>query len=133
MLGTGFSEHKPGPLKPCRKIKLEGKENLFLYICQVLRLSDLNVLELQCVMLTNHEQNIQSRFRLLKVWLCEKLESSNCRKLLFNFCKARSIETRADCFFCRFFNLAQAHITCRVLCFASSKKKKKSQPHFKGY
>ena len=33
-----------------------------------------------------------------------KLESSNCRKLLFNFCKARSIETRADCFSVEFFN-----------------------------
>ena len=35
-----------------------------------------NVLELQNVMLTNHDQNIQSRFRLLKVCFCVKLESS---------------------------------------------------------
>ena len=54
-----------------------------------------------------------------------KLESNNCRKLLFTFCKAwsienwtRSIETRAECFFCRISNSAQDHITCRVICFA---------------
>ena len=29
---------------------------------------------------------------LLKVWFNVNLESSNCSKLLFNFCKARSIE-----------------------------------------
>ena len=59
-----------------------------IHTCQVLRLQDLNVLKLQCVMFANNDQNILSRFRLLKVWLCIKLESSNCRKLLFNFCKA---------------------------------------------
>ena len=60
-----------------------------------------------------------------------KLESSNCRKLLFTFCKARSIEnwTRlikayAECFSTEFSNLAQAHMTCRVLCFALSIKGK---------
>ena len=78
-------------------------------------------------MLVNHDQNLESRSRLLKVCLCVKLELNNCRKLLFNFCKAWSIEnltqsikTRADCFFCRISNSAQAHMTCRVLCFASS-------------
>ena len=30
---------------------------------------------------------------LLKVWFKLSLESRNCRKLLFNFCKARSIES----------------------------------------
>ena len=29
---------------------------------------------------------------LLKVWFKLSLESSNCKKFLFNFCKARSIE-----------------------------------------
>ena len=107
------------------------KKLLLFSFCQVLRLQDLNVLELQCVMLTNHNQNIQSRFKLLKVWLCVKLESSNCRKLLFNFCKARSIENqtrlieaRAYWLFCKFSNSAQAHMTCRVLCFASTIKGK---------
>ena len=35
-----------------------------------------NVLELQCVMLANHDQNVESRLRLLKVCFCVKLESS---------------------------------------------------------
>ena len=52
-----------------------------------------NVLELQYIyMLANHDQKVYSRFRLLKVYVCVKLESSNYRKLLFNFYKARSIE-----------------------------------------
>ena len=102
-----------------------------LEICQVLRLQDLNVLKLQCVMLANHYQNIQSRFRLLKVCLCVKLESSNCRKLLINFYKAQSIKNQsrlikacADCFSTEFSNSTQAHMTCRVLCFALSIKRK---------
>ena len=53
-----------------------------------------------------------------------KLESSNCRKLLFTFCKARSIETHAECFFAEFSNSTQAYMTCRVLCFALSIKGK---------
>ena len=32
-----------------------------------------------CNVLANHDQNLESRFRLLKVCLCVKLESSNCR------------------------------------------------------
>ena len=84
---------------------------IFFFYFQVLRLQDLNVIELQCVMLANHDQNIKSRFGLLKVWLCVKLESSNCRKLLFNFCNTRlvenqiwSIKARVDCFFYRISN-----------------------------
>ena len=61
---------------------------------------------------------------LLKVCLSVKLESSNCRKLLLNFCKAQSIEAHTDYFFCRFSNSAQTHLTCRVLCFALSIKRK---------
>ena len=53
-----------------------------------------------------------------------KLESSNCRKLLFTFCKARSIEARVECFSADFSNAAQAYMTCRVLCFALSIKGK---------
>ena len=106
------------------------KKLLLFSFCWVLRFQDLNVLEFQCVMLANHDQNIQSKFCLLKVWFCVKLELSNCRKLLFNFCKARSIENqtqsiedRTDCFSAEFSNSAQAHMTCRVLCFASSIKR----------
>ena len=32
---------------------------------------------------------------LLKVWFNVSLELSNCRKLLFSFCKTRSIERQA--------------------------------------
>ena len=32
-----------------------------------------------CIMLANHDQNIESRFRLLKVCLFVKLELSDCR------------------------------------------------------
>ena len=32
---------------------------------------------------------------LLKVWFNVSLELSNCKKLLFNFCKAQSIEEQA--------------------------------------
>ena len=32
-----------------------------------------------CTVLANHDQNLESRFRLLKVSLCVKLESSDCR------------------------------------------------------
>ena len=75
-------------------------------------------------MLANHDQNIKSSLGLLKVYLCVKLELSNCRKLLFNFYKARLIEARANYFLAKFSNSAQAHMTCRVLCFALSIKGK---------
>ena len=42
----------------------------------------LNELELQCVMLANHDQNLESRIRLLKVCLYVKLESSVLQDLL---------------------------------------------------
>ena len=68
-------------------------------------------------------------FYFLKMFIV-KLELSNCRKLLFTFCQARSIESqtqlnkaRVDCFFADFSNLAQAHMMCRVLCFALSIKR----------
>ena len=34
---------------------------------------------LLCIILANHDQNLESRFRLLKVCLFVKLESSDCR------------------------------------------------------
>ena len=37
---------------------------------------------------------------------------------------ARSIKARADCFSAKFSNLAQARLTCKVLCFALSIKRK---------
>ena len=35
-----------------------------------------------CNVLANHDQNLESRFRLLKVCLCVKLESSELQDLL---------------------------------------------------
>ena len=48
-----------------------------------------------------------------------KLELSTA-EFTVQFCLARSIETWAECFSVEFSNLAQAHITCRVLCFVLS-------------
>ena len=40
----------------------------------------LNVLELQFVMLANHDQNVLVLFRLAQsMWLCVRLELSSCR------------------------------------------------------
>ena len=45
----------------------------------------LNVLELQFVMLANHDQNILYLFRLAQsMWLYVKLESSSCRIYFVN-------------------------------------------------
>ena len=66
-------------------------------------------------MLANHDQNLESRIKLLKVCLCVKLESSVLHDLLCKFARLdRSIEARAECFPADFSNLAQAHMTCRV-------------------
>ena len=68
---------------------------------------------------------------LLKVWFDVSLESSNCRKLLFNSCKVRSIENQTQSIenheleiFCRILKSAQAHMTYRVKCFTPSIKGK---------
>ena len=55
-----------------------------------------NLLELQCIMLANHDQNLKSRFRLLKLCLCVKLELSNCKKLLFNSTRLNRSKIRLD-------------------------------------
>ena len=82
-------------------------------------------------MLTNHDQNLEFRFRLLKVCL---LWSWN-RVIAENYC---SLSTRLDrskirlnwsklvqiFFYVDFSNSAQAHMTYRVLCFALSIKGK---------
>ena len=100
-------------------------------MCQVLRNLELMYQNFNMYMLANYDQNVQSRFKLLKMCVCIKLESSNYKKLLFNFCKARliknqtqSIEARADYFSAKFSNSVQAHMTCRVLCFSLSIKRK---------
>ena len=84
-----------------------------------------------CNVLANHDQNLESRFKLLKVCLCVKLESSDYRIYWTKFAKLDRLKIRLDWsnlvqifFSCRIFNSAQAHMTCRVLCFASSIKGK---------
>ena len=61
---------------------------------------------------------------LLKVWFNVNLELSNCRKLLFNFCKAQLIENRGSGIFYRISKLAQAYMSFRVKCFTQSIKGK---------
>ena len=103
---------------------------IFQY-CQILRIQDLNVLELQCVMLANHDQNIQSRYRLLKVCFCVKLESRLLQDLLCKFARLDRSKIKLDrlklvqiVFLQNFPTQAQAHMTCKVLCFALSIKGK---------
>ena len=82
-------------------------------------------------MLANHDQNIQSRFRPLKVCLCVKLESSVLQDLMRKFAKLDRSKIRLNrlklmqiVFLQNFPTQAQAHMTCRVLCFALSVKRK---------
>ena len=99
--------------------------------CQVLRNQELMYQNFNMYMLSNHNQNVQSKFRLFKVCVCVKLESSNGRKLLFNFRKARLIknqtrliEARADCFSTKFSNSAQARFDVQGFMFYPKYKNK---------
>ena len=85
-----------------------------------------------CNVLANHDQNLESRFRLLKVYLFEKLKLSNCRIYLSKSARLDRLKIRLDrsnlvqivFFLCKISNSAQAYMTCRVLYFASSIKGK---------
>ena len=76
-----------------------------------------------CNVLANYDQNLESRFRLLKVCLCVKLESSDCRIYWTKSARLDRLKIRFDrlnlvqivFFFCKIFNLAQTHMPCRVL------------------
>ena len=90
-----------------------------------------NVLELRFVILANHDQNVLVLFRLVQsMCLYVKLESSYCRIYYVNLPSLIDRELdlidRSSCrlFFCRIFQLSQARLTCRVLCFALSIKGK---------
>ena len=68
---------------------------------------------------------------LLKVCFNVSLESSNCRKLLFNSARLDQLKNRLDRsritdqkFSAIFSNAAQAYMTCRVKCFTPSIKGK---------
>ena len=91
----------------------------------------LNVLEIQFVMLANHDQNSLVMFRLAQsISFYVKLESSYCK--IYCAILSGSIDQELDSIdrkSCRFFsakisNLAQACLTCRVLCFVLSIKGK---------
>ena len=57
-----------------------------------------------CNVLANHDQNIESWFRLAQsVFICKI-----------------GIKWLQDLFFCKISNLAQARLTCRLLCFTPS-------------
>ena len=46
--------------------------------------------------LANHDQNLESRFSLLKVCLCVKLESSDCRIYWTKFARLDQLKIRLD-------------------------------------
>ena len=84
-----------------------------------------------CNVLANHDQNLESSFRLLKVYLFVKLESSNCKIYISKSARIDQLKIRLDwsnlmqiVFSAEFSNSAQAYMTCKVLCFASSIKGK---------
>ena len=49
-----------------------------------------------CNMLANHDQNLEFRFRLLKVCLCVKLESSNCGIYWTKYVRLDQLKIRLD-------------------------------------
>ena len=49
-----------------------------------------------CNVLANHDQNLEFRFRLLKMCLCVKLESSNCRIYWTKFARLNRSKIRLD-------------------------------------
>ena len=61
-----------------------------------------------CVLLANHDQNnvFRSVLVLLKVMHLCKVGIKLMQKIFMHFGLARSIEARAECFFCRFSNSA---------------------------
>ena len=96
------------------------------------RLQELNVLEIQFVMcLQTMIKTLSLGLGLLKVCLFVKLESSDYRIYWSKSARLDQQKIRLDrlnlvhiYFFCRISNLAQACLTCRVLCFTPSIKRK---------
>ena len=108
-----------------------SQKNYKITNCQVLRNQELMYQNFIMYMLANHDQNIQSRFRLLKVCLCVELESSVLQDLMCKSAKLDQSKIRLDrsklvqiVFLQNFPTQAQAHMTCKVLYFASSIKRK---------
>ena len=92
----------------------------------------LNVLEFQFVMLANHDQNVlvlfrpaQSIFFLCKVGI-KQLQDLLCKYAWLDRSRIRldRLKVMQIVFFCRISNLTQACLTCKVLCFVLSIKRK---------
>ena len=49
-----------------------------------------------CNVLANHDQNLESRFKLLKICLCVKLESSDYKIYWTKFAKLDRLKIRLD-------------------------------------
>ena len=84
-----------------------------------------------CNVLANHDQNLKSRFRLLKVCLFVKLESSNYRIYLSKSIRLDQSKIRLDqsnhvqiIFFAEFPTQPKLSLSCRVLYFTPSIKGK---------
>ena len=84
-----------------------------------------------CNVLANHDQNLVSRFRLLKVCLVVKLESSNCRIYWTKSTRLDRLKIRlvrlnlVQIFFLQNFpTQPKPDMTCRVLYFTPSIKGK---------
>ena len=84
-----------------------------------------------CNVLANHDQNLESRFRLLKMCLFVKLESSDCRIYWTKSARLDRSKIRLDqsnlvqiIFSVEFSTQPKLGLTCRVLCFTPSIKGK---------
>ena len=85
----------------------------------------------KCNVLVNHDQNLESRFRLLKVCLFVKLELSELQDLLAKSARLDQSKIRLDRLNLVQINFLQIfptqpkpNLTCRVLCFTPSIKGK---------
>ena len=77
-----------------------------------------------CIVLANHDQNLESRFRLLKVCLFVKLESSELQNLLSKSTRLNR-SNLVQIYFLRIFQTQpKPSLTCRVLYFTPSIKGK---------
>ena len=77
-----------------------------------------------CNVLANHDQNLESRFRLLKVCLFVKLESSNCKIYWPKSARLDRSNLMQINFLQNFPTQLKPGLTCRVLCFTPSIKGK---------
>ena len=74
----------------------------FVTDCQKGSLLDSKTLGTKCIrtsmcnVLANHDQNLESSFRLLKVYLFVKLESSNCKIYISKSARIDQLKIRLD-------------------------------------